>query len=57
VQQDMQQLPIYKELEFKLLQKELSLSSKDNEDWEVEALIVEGNVKSSKCQKCYVNQS
>jgi hypothetical protein len=32
VQQDMQQLPIYKELKFKLLQKELSLSSKDNED-------------------------
>lgn len=49
MQQFMQQLPIYKELEFKLLQKELSLSSKDNEDYEVEALVVEGNVKFSKC--------
>jgi hypothetical protein len=32
MQQDMQQLPIYEELEFELLQKELSVSSKDNED-------------------------
>ncbi len=44
----MQQLPIYEELEFKLLQKELSLNSKDNEDQEVEALVVEGNVQSVK---------
>jgi len=57
MQQDMQQLSIYEELEFKLLQKERSLSSKDNEDYEVEALVVEGNVKSSKCQKCHVNKS
>lgn len=44
----MQQLPIYEELEFKLLQKELSLNSKDNEDQEVEALFVEGNLQSVK---------
>lgn len=39
VQQNKQQLPTYKELESKLLKKDLLLSSKENENQGVEPLV------------------
>jgi len=41
VQQN-KQLPTYKELEFKLLKKDLLLSSKENENQRVGPLVAEG---------------
>jgi nitrogenase subunit NifH len=44
VQHDKQQLSTYEELESKLLQKELNINSKDNENQRGEALTVKGRI-------------